>query len=129
MSNLKVGSVGKANGDPVDLTKQEGVKAWVNFDTHGSDGIRDSLNTSSMTDLGTGIHRQTFVNSMASTAYSFVIGGGNGRTSGSNTFQGGPTSTADGAPAAASLGFTTNIHSGSVADPKDGTTLICGELA
>lgn len=103
--------------------------SWVNFDTHGSDSVRDSLNVSSMTDLGTGLHRQSFINSMSNTHYSFNVGGGNGRVSGNNTYQGGPTGSADGAPATASLGFSTNIHSGVVADPKDGTGQIWGDLA
>ena len=51
------------------------VKAWVNFDGTGTIAARDSLNVSSLTDIGTGYYGITFSNNMANVGYSIVASG------------------------------------------------------
>ena len=41
------------------------AKAWVNFNGTGTPAIRDSLNFSSITDIGTGVGDTNFTNSFA----------------------------------------------------------------
>jgi len=50
---------------------QQGLgKQWVNLDGTGTIGISDSLNTSSVTDTGTGDFDPKFTNNMGNTLYS-----------------------------------------------------------
>ena len=49
------------------------AKAWVNFDGTGTIAARDSLNLSSLTDVGTGNYRVVFSSSLANDDY---VGGG-----------------------------------------------------
>ena len=44
-------------------------KAWVNFNGTGTVAIRDSLNTSSITDDGTGIYTANYTSNMDSVGY------------------------------------------------------------
>jgi hypothetical protein len=46
-----------------------GCRAWVNFNGTGTVAIRASGNVSSITDLGTGIYRANFTNSMPDANY------------------------------------------------------------
>ena len=64
MGILKVGTVEKASGEPVDLTKQDGAKAWVNFAGTGTITINRSLNITSLTDNGTGLYVANFTADM-----------------------------------------------------------------
>lgn len=50
------------------------AKSWVNFDGTGTVAIRDSLNTSSITDNGTGNYTINFSTSMEDTNYSTTFG-------------------------------------------------------
>lgn len=54
---------------PATLHKQWASKAWINFNGTGTAAIRDSENTSSLTDGGTGTFTQNFSNAMASSDY------------------------------------------------------------
>ena len=60
----------KAGTGPVELTKQQAAKAWTHFTGVSSTAIRDSFNTSSLTDLATGSTRATFTNAMGNNDYS-----------------------------------------------------------
>ena len=52
------------------MGSHEGVaKAWVNFNGVGVVGIRDSLNVSSISDLGVGFYRTNFTTAMANANY------------------------------------------------------------
>jgi hypothetical protein len=77
MGTLKTNTVQKANGDPVDLTGQQGAKAWVNVDGTGTISVRDSLNVSSITDLGSGNYGYTFTNDFDGVDYSHIASGSN----------------------------------------------------
>ena len=69
MSDIRVDTISAANGtDPVTLTKQSAAKAFMLFNGT-SNNIDVSLNTSSVTDLGTGNYLQSF-----SSAYSAAKG-------------------------------------------------------
>ena len=46
------------------------VKAWINLNGTGTIATRDSFNSSSITDNGTGEYIDNFTNSMANTTYS-----------------------------------------------------------
>ena len=67
MSTIKGGTIEKASGDPVNLTKQDGVKAWCSWNMDSTQTIKDSLNISSLTDTGSGNSTLTVVNAFIST--------------------------------------------------------------
>ena len=48
------------------------AKAWVNFNGTGTVAIRESLNTTSITDGGTGLYWQNFTSSMSTTTYNVI---------------------------------------------------------
>ena len=51
------------------------AKAWVNFTGTGSVTINDSLNISSLSDIGTGNYRVYYTTSMSNVNYSITIAG------------------------------------------------------
>tara|TARA_R100000808_G_C2142277_1_gene150056 strand:+ start:1853 stop:2284 length:432 start_codon:yes stop_codon:yes gene_type:complete len=51
-------------------TVQSLVKAWINLNGTGTIATRDSFNSASITDNGTGEYIDTFTNPMANTTYS-----------------------------------------------------------
>lgn len=69
MSTLKVNSIEPANAGSEDYFL---VRAWVNFDGKGADGVRGSGNVSSVTDLGTGYYQPNFTNAFASLTYNYM---------------------------------------------------------
>jgi hypothetical protein len=70
MSDLRVGTISDAAGTgPVTLTGQYAAKAWVNFNGTGTVAIKDSANTSSVTDNTTGSYTQNFTNAFTDTNY------------------------------------------------------------
>ena len=52
------------------------AKAWVNFNGIGTIAARDSFNTSSLTDNGTGHYTANFTNAMGSGNYATTFAGG-----------------------------------------------------
>ena len=52
------------------------AKAWINFNGTGTIAIRNSLNTSSITDQSTGSYRTVFSNNMSATDYCANLSGG-----------------------------------------------------
>jgi len=72
-SKLDVDEIAAKNGtDPVTLTKQSAAKHFITYDN--TQTIADSLNNSSITDVGTGNHKYAFTNSF-STAGGYTSGG------------------------------------------------------
>jgi hypothetical protein len=60
-----------SEGGAATQSLQQGLaKAWVNFNGIGTIAARDSFNTSSLTDNGTGNYYVNFSSSMANTGYS-----------------------------------------------------------
>jgi hypothetical protein len=65
------GSTVKSEGGAVTTNIAQGLaKAWVNFNGTGTIATRDSYNTSSMTDNGTGDYTVNFTSNMANADYS-----------------------------------------------------------
>ena len=77
MSTVKVDTLVASDGtSPVTLTKQSAAKMWANLD--GSTfGLRQSFNTSSATDNGTGDYTFSFTNSTSDSDYATTINQGN----------------------------------------------------
>jgi hypothetical protein len=66
---------GEGNSNTTNL--QQGLaKAWANIDGSGTVAIRDSLNTSGLTDEGTGEYKTAFSTSFGNVNYSFTYCGG-----------------------------------------------------
>ena len=75
MSTLKADTIVASDGtSPVTLTKQYTAKSWCNFIGTGTVAIRDSGNTSSITDNSTGTYTNNFANNMANINYSILAG-------------------------------------------------------
>lgn len=69
MSTLKADTIVATDGtSPVTLTKQSAAKAWIAFSGDGTT-VRDSTNTSSLVDDGTGIFSYNLTSSMTNTNY------------------------------------------------------------
>ena len=69
MSEIRANTISDAAGTgPIDLHKQSAAKAWVSF-IGTTVGIRNSLNTSSITDNGTGSFNVNFSTSFAANTY------------------------------------------------------------
>ena len=74
-SVLNVDTIAAKNGtDPVELTKQAALKGFQSYDGDPL-AIGDSLNTSSLTDNGTGQYQVNFTNNYSSIDYSNTHGG------------------------------------------------------
>jgi hypothetical protein len=75
MGTLKTNTVQKANGDPVDLTGQQGAKAGA-FASYPSGVLTAgfSLNVSSLTDVAAGVIDFNFTTAFTDTSYNAVLG-------------------------------------------------------
>ena len=63
MSEIRATTISNAAGTgPVTLTGQSAAKAWVNFNGTGTAAIQQSMNISSLTDLGTGVYSVSYSN-------------------------------------------------------------------
>ena len=72
MSTLKVNTIQDASGSNASTSEQiaQGrAKVWVNFNGTGTVAIRDSFNTSSITDHATGNYSVNFSSAMSDTNY------------------------------------------------------------
>jgi hypothetical protein len=70
LSEIRADTISAANGTgPVTLTGQSAAKAWVNFTGISTTALRDSLNVSSLTDIGVGRTGINFSSAMANDTY------------------------------------------------------------
>ena len=87
MSEIKVDNLtGKTSAGDITVTSEGGAatqslqqgltKAWVNFNGTGTVAVRDSLNTSSISDSGTGKYSYNGSSSFSNANYCFSFGGG-----------------------------------------------------
>ena len=77
MSELRADTITGSDGSsPVTLTKQEAAKAWFTYE-QPANNLRNSLNTSSITDTATGRFSYNATSAFADTYSSFVSQGGN----------------------------------------------------
>ena len=73
MSEIRATTISDAAGTgPITLTGQSAAKAWVNFNGSGTVATRDSVNVSTLTDLGTGHYGVSFTNYMVDDGFSSV---------------------------------------------------------
>lgn len=73
MGTIKVSNIEKANGDAVDLTKQEGVKAWVAEALQvGGVSYVGSFNVTSIVDTAAGRISVNLTNTMSDVNYAVV---------------------------------------------------------
>ena len=71
LTNLTKGTVVGSEGGSATTNLAQGLaKVWIHFTGVSSTAIRDSFNTSSLTDLATGSTRATFTNAMGNNDYS-----------------------------------------------------------
>ena len=119
-SVLNVDTIAAKDGtSPVGLTKQFALKSWVNFD-QDSAAIRQSFNTSSIADAGTGASTVTYTNNFSYADY--AVGVAFNRTGTSdfiNTYFGNTTA----------LNKYEHFSSGSAADSDDIGAVVAGDLA
>ena len=119
-SVLNVDSIAAKDGtSPVELTKQFALKSWVNFD-QDSAAIRQSFNTSGITDDATGVSTISYTNNFSYADY--AVGGAFNRTGTDdflNTYFNHTTA------------LTTYQHysAGSSADSDDIGAVVAGDLA
>lgn len=76
MSQLNITTLGNQAGTstvPSETVIAGSAKAWVNFNGSGTVAIRDSFNTSSITDNGTGDYTVNFTSAMADTNYACLV--------------------------------------------------------
>ena len=115
----------KAGTGPVALTKQFAARVWNCFDADVSGGPRDSFNTSSMTDNGTG-HFDTNVTS-SFVNDDFAFGATVGKHSGAAIqILGGSSSTAKDT---GQYGVINQNYQGAFGDSADYMTTAHGDLA
>ena len=69
MSTLKADTIQSTSGGAATLTKQYAAKFWVSFNGTGTPAIRDSFNSASLTDNGTGDFTNTYTNAMDNIGY------------------------------------------------------------
>ena len=127
MSEIRATTISNAAGTgPVALYKQSAAKAWVRWSMSGTAANVDSFNISSLTDLSTGVCKQTLTSSMSDGNYANVTtagetdGGGN-RVCGVN----GNYS----APAATNTHFALTNSSLALSDVNYGAASWLGDLA
>ena len=83
MSKLEVREIGPISGETevrladgataVGFGGESPIKAWVNFNGSGTVAIRDSMNVSSITDLGVGYYKVNFNSPMSNADYAANI--------------------------------------------------------
>ncbi len=79
-SVLNVDTIAAKDGtSPVELTKQEAVKYWINYDARNQ-AVRGSLNQSSLTDDSAGNFTSAFANAYSSSTDRCFLGGLHNRT-------------------------------------------------
>ena len=87
MSEIRATTISDSAGTgPITLTGQSAAKAWCNWNGTGTAAIRDSFNTTSITDNGIGDYTFTITNNLSDTNYSV--------TTCSQYYQGGATASA-----------------------------------
>ena len=83
-SELRVNTLKDAAGNNsvgMSYVANGSAKAWVNFDGSGTVAILDSMNTASITDVGTGAYSANYTNAMSNTfAAKFYSCDGNNST-------------------------------------------------
>ena len=83
MSTLQVGTIKSASSAAPVFQNSSGTekgqlaKVWCSFNGNGTIAIKDSFNTSSLTDNGSGAYTVNFTNAMSNANYCCIVGAGN----------------------------------------------------
>ena len=127
MSEIRAATVSNLAGTgPVTLTGQSAAKMWFSFNQDNNNNIiRDSLNVSSATDIGTGRFNINYTNSMANANYGAASGGGG--TIRNNTLSN--IATPDSLFASGSIGVDCQYQHAVAFDPPRVTVSAFGDLA
>jgi len=116
---------GEGNSTTTNL--QQGLgKVFINFNGTGTIATRDSFNTSSIADLGTGNYRVVFNNNMGNINYTNVL---NCNTTAAFNGMFGSTDTAAGLTTTSQLEFFTCSAHSTNNDPRTVQTATFGDLA
>ncbi len=122
MSTLRVDNFGPSAGG-TSYSARGIAKAWMNLNGTGTIAVRDSVNTSSVTDLGVSIYQQNFASPMANGDYAVAHGqtmlGGGGSFGGVD----------DPILAASVTTRSRNNNTGAVTDESYSFNAIFGDLA
>jgi hypothetical protein len=106
MSEVRATTVSNLAGTgPVSFTKQMAPKFWVNGNGVGTVSIRDSLNTTSMTDVGTGTYDFAFTSSFTDANRAVVDS--TGRATGGDSYNGAECDRSGSTPTAGTIGVYT----------------------
>ena len=124
MSTLVVNTINDLSGNSI---TQGTAKAWINFDGTGTIASRDTFNTTSLTDVGTGNYSFDFVSDMANNDYAIS---GQNRSPGVRAGAGiNAPSNSDSDAATDSLAFFTIFVTGDPFDYTQISVIIHGDLA
>lgn len=125
MSTLRVNNITDATGGSTGISVPGAAKAWVNFNGTGTVAIRSSLNTSSITDNGTGNYTVNFATALGDANYAWT-GSADGYTNNTNGayVSHGPTNTYSIIKSATQLRAVTMNDSGSVLDPSQVSVVV-----
>ena len=121
------GSIAVQGEGSATTNMQQGLaKVFINFNGTGTIATRDSFNTSSIADLGTGNYRVVFNNNMSNGNYTNVL-----NCNHTSSFNGmfGSTDTATGLPTTAQLEFFTCSAHTTNNDPRTVQMATFGDLA
>ena len=117
---------GEGNSTTTNL--QQGLgKVFINFNGTGTIATRDSFNTSSIADLGTGNYRVVFSNNMGNINHTNVLNCNN--TSSFNAMFGSTDTAASGSITTSKLEFFTCSAHSTNNDPRTVQTATFGDLA
>jgi len=126
MSTLKVTNIAGLTGSSTDV--MEGLaKVWCNLNGTGTISIRDSFNTSSIRDDGSGNYAVIINNNMNSNAYS--VSGSVVGSSGGSYYSFVASNGANSQMATTEYEFTTIHASGAIGDQDRVSTSVHGDLA
>ena len=119
----------KAGTGPVGLTKQQAAKQWANLNGDGTIALRDSFNTASATDGGTGDYSFTLTNSMSDANYLVVGAISQDYASSNDIFQVHTGSNVEAAPSTSTYRNATRNNDGTSSDNPRVNAEVQGDLA
>ena len=126
MSDIRANKISNESGNgPINLTGQSAAKAWCNFSSLSTtsnpdmNGVRDSLNVSSIVSLAVGIDETNYSNDFANFNYAATVG----------STAGGTLHFSSGIYTASTLRLTAKGSSGNNSDASINTFMAHGDLA
>jgi hypothetical protein len=126
MSQLNVNNVAPASGGTETDLYRGLAKAWASYDGTGTAAILDSLNVSSLVDVGAGLHSLNWTNNFSNALYAENATAGSDGSAGGNIISGAPWSTSS----VSNSGNITTLTIAGVAGDMDKVTLVAhGDLA